>query len=261
MKIFARGARGAALLRWGVGLLVVGAAAFIACMVGTFVVDGMVADAASEEQVREVRLVLRDIALPGFAALIVGLALIIPGELRRRGRWQKHDRSLVQGGIHSIEFGTLSLGRHAAWFAIISAVMLATTVVPLVSAEAGGWPVSLDYDAAADSWYFLSLFGSLARIAWVMVGLALLKKAVALRHPAADVTPSRVWRWLAYRWRVDVALGFIAGIAFNVAFVEAIDGGGEGAALLAGALVLLATPVAFNYWRSGKPLGSIESVA
>lgn len=261
MTIFSRGARGAGVLRWSAALLALGALSFVACLVGALVVDGMATAVAPDDRVREVRRVLRDVSFAGFASLVVGIVILIPGELRRRGRWQTHNRSLVQGGINSIEFTPLSLRVHWVWFVVITVIMLGTTVLPLSVAGAGGWPAALDYAAAGDTWHFLSLFGSLARIAWVMIGLGLLKKVVASRHPVEGVVPSRVWRWIAYRWRADVALGFIAGIAVNVAFVEAIDGGGVQAAAIAGALILVAALIAANYWRAAKPLGSIESVA
>lgn len=164
--------------------------------------------------------------------------------------------------------GMLSLPAHVAWFV---GMLVAGVAIVAIS-----WPYA--GDGAFATWHFLG--AALFPCAGAALGSLVKKVAWShhLRSGRAIPRPSAVWRWVTYRWRIDLwacALGFgalAAGIAITGAMALSTNFGtpedyAEARPIAAWLLSVGAVTLAVGlcavtqFWRSGEDLASGESLA
>lgn len=208
------------------------------------------------------------IALPAML-LIVATCFLIPGYLRRRGTFGTRATTIWRGGRNTATYQPLPLVVHALWAMVPLAAWVLLVVRPLLNLIGGtAWPAGLKSENAEEVWLLLAGYGGLASALFVTILVSLLKKVVYTRHIAAhpaDVAggPGKgTWRWLTYRWRLDLWIAGVGGGFVGLCWIAlgfddpafTITTLAIGLALIAGGVLL-----AINYWRAGQPLGTGES--
>lgn len=220
----------------------------------------------------------------GLAVLLVpailvlfALAGLMLGEQMRRGSLALSLRDADEvraGGSIVSEFGALGYGWHALWVVLGLVVMGALVLLPALSWFTGAWPHA-DPDGG-DFAQFWVIYGALGFGVAVAGLVSLVKKvcwaAAVRRRPELREggESSPFWRWLTFRWRFDLWIAGIGGlaIAFSATLAPSAaepDGGGAVVAMTAmivGGIVfvVLGAVLASQFWRSGERIGRAESV-
>ncbi|GAA2081132.1 hypothetical protein GCM10009840_16030 [Pseudolysinimonas kribbensis] len=198
--------------------------------------------------------------------LLVAAGCLVLGEQLRRGRWGANPAppatALPTASIVT-RFRLLPMGWHLLWLVLGALVSIALLVLPAIAFS--------DVDLAA-VWI---VYGAVGVGAVAGGAVSLLKKAVwrsgASRHPhGGDPARGRVfWRWIGYRWRLDIWAAGIGGFLFGLipTTLPDVDDSATGAGtallvmLIAGAvLVAVGIVASTQFWRSGESLGSGESL-
>jgi hypothetical protein len=213
---------------------------------------------------------------------LLAACLLIPGEQLRRGAMGANPdppKAVLSTASVISRFRPLSLRWHALWSGLGLLFCLVILGVPALEALTQRVipPFGFAYDLIG-GWLLIGFF-SLAIVAASLASLY--KKAHYLKLVArggdrlGDGAPhAGVWRFLSYRWRVDLWVAAIGGAAFSLGFIAPPladpDVPGDVPTALAFAAVMLvvgagifaiALWMASNYWKAGRPLGSAESYA
>ncbi|GAA4160731.1 hypothetical protein GCM10022286_17200 [Gryllotalpicola daejeonensis] len=212
--------------------------------------------------------------------VLAAACLLIPGEQLRRGVMMVNPNppatALPTASVIS-RFRPLSLRWHAIWAALGLLVCLVLVLVPALESLLGRvippFGYALDF---AWNWLIIGWFG------WAIEAAALAslyKKAHYLKVTgrAGDrigrgAPRAALWRFITYRWRLDLWVAGVGGAAFGLGLVTPaladprIPGdvasalGFSGLMLVVGAGVFAAGLwMSSNYWKAGRPLGSGES--
>jgi hypothetical protein len=218
---------------------------------------------------------------PGLLGLFAMCGLIM-GEQMRRGAITKNpdapDTLLPSASMVS-RFSVLSYGWHSFWVVVGLVISFVLVGLPVISWFTGGWPENVRESAAFSG--FWVIYGSIAFGITVATATSLLKKHLFLRAVAAGRAtaaggPGKAfWRWLDYRWRLDLWLAGIGGlgVVLSFTFLSGYVGPDSYAARRAAAfvpfavmfaagvlLIVLGAIAAAQFWRAGELLGSGESV-
>jgi len=275
-----RNLRGMILLTVGVSITIVAVTLLAVTVLGISLVQSdALAQIAAEKVSYAVGfgLIERDLSslsvLVAYPAilLVAAACFLIPGYLRRRGVIRERETTFWRGASRTAVYQPLPLILHAVWALVPLAAWVLLVLIPLLNLVNGtAWPAGLEEENATAVWLVLAPYGGLASALFAAILVSLLKKVVYARriaaHPAdVDGSAARAtWRWVTFRWRVDlwlaglgggfvglcwIALGFGDTAFFAVALAI-------GLALIAGGVLL-----AVNYWRAGEPLGAAESYA
>lgn len=214
-------------------------------------------------------------------APIFSMCLLLVGELLRRGTWggasgHKPDALLPQGS-NTVDLRMVPLAWHLVW--LLAA--FAASVVPLVMIAEDPWSERFTVwtvnGIIAVGTAGAILGSTVKKYAWLRGGSTRFQPE-AVAHPAlakrAESSRSQsFWRWVGYRWRLDLwccALGLVA-LWFAAQMLltrEAFESSTQSTTTVAfvllpgGALLtLVALWAATQFWRSGEDLAGGESVA
>jgi len=163
----------------------------------------------------------------------------------------------------------LSTGWHVLWVLVGLVVSGVLAGLPALSYLTGAWPAA-SADPEGFTRYWL-IYGALAFGVTVAAFASLVKKRtwirMVARHPErADGGSGRAfWRWIDYRFRLDLWAAGIGGmlIALSVTAAPAPENRPIAVAVVALGAVLVAAGIVAStqFWRAGEDLGSGESLA
>ena len=215
--------------RVGAGLTVCGAALVLLGLVAVVALVGLTAQASAAFE-RELDVIYerpfavvrrersgRDIILGAPAVVfVVAMALLVTGEMLRRGRWVRSNNGGGRRATSTVTLRALRTRTHLAWVVVSALVWTVLIPVPVVSASRGGWPATLAYAIEDDVWFILGLYGGLASAVTAVIAVSVVKKRASARCGAAGVTLPRgrlstSWRGMAHRGRIDLWIAFSAG--------------------------------------------------
>lgn len=259
--------------RIGVGLTVCGAALVVLGLAAVVALVGLTAQASAAFE-RELEVVYerpfavvrrersgRDIILGAPAVIFfVATALLITGEMLRRGRWVTSDNGGGRRATSTVTLPALRTRTHLAWVLVSALIWTALIPVPVLSASRGGWPATLAYAIEDDVWFLLGMYGGLASAITAVMAVSLVRKIAFTRRITTGVArqPSRrstFWRGMTSRGRIDLWLAFGAGAFLGPCWMAlyfddpqffAVTGA-IGAALLAFSVF-----AARQFWRSAE---------
>ena len=213
---------------------------------------------------------------PGLLTLFAMCGLIA-GEQFRRGRITKNvnpPQTTLPSASMVSQFSMLSFAWHGLWLTVSLLLGAFLVILPVAGRLTGGWPYSVRDPFAFDGLWLI--YGSIVVGIAVTCGVSLFKKVFYLR----DVATGRItsaggpgktfWRWVDYRWRLDLWVAGLGGLLVALApfalpasqkptveeIVPSIVVTACGAALIVLGLVM-----ARQFWRTGEELGSGESAA
>ena len=214
-------------------------------------------------------------------APIFSMCLLFIGELLRRGTWGgpsgHKPAAMLPQGSNTVALRMVPLAWHAVW--LLAA--LAASVVLLVMIAADPWSERFTVwtvnGIIAVGTAGAILGSTVKKYAWFHGGSTRFQPD-AVAHPAlakrAETARSQnFWRWVGFRWRLDLwccAFGLIA-LWFAVQMLltrDAFEGSAQSTTtvafvLLPGGVVLtlVALWATTQFWRSGEDLAGGESVA
>ena len=213
--------------------------------------------------------------------LLFATSFVILGEQLRRGgigRSSRKQSTLLPQGSYVSSFTPLSVRWHALWAMTTLALSLVLILVPTIGAVRRTWPTTVGGSYAfATSWQTDGIV-VLALAAAALVSL--FKKVRYLERVRSGRTElpngrlrSAAWRWLTFRWRLDLWVAGIGGLliglsslaitstSWDVPDPALADNLSGGAFICAIGLVfeLVALWMASNYWKAGEPMGAGES--
>ena len=213
--------------------------------------------------------------------LLFATCFLMLGEQLRRGgigSSPRPRRGVLPRGSYLSAFRPIGTGWHALWAVSSVALALVLLLVPIVGDVTRGWPSSLPSDYSfSDEW---QLNGIVALALAVAVSVSLFKKRHYFRMLArfgpfdrAGQPGTSTWRWLTYRWRIDLWLAAFGGLLTGLSTIAISSTSWQEAdpatvSNLLGGLVLLVPGIAVvalgawlasNYWKAGEPIGSAES--
>lgn len=211
---------------------------------------------------------------PAVLGLFAFCALML-GEILRRGGIRKNPEAREGGlpkGSNRSDLRVLSDGWRMLWILVALAVAVSLLAPVIVGFLTGGWPHDLPAGGMVQGTW--TIYGSVAFGTAVTLFASWVKKSATRRAVAggrgAGAAPSAAWRFLLFRWRVDLWCAAVGGtvaamfavFALSAAVTDDTAASGLAAVAAAGALlavvgILLGT----QYWRTGEPLGSGESFA
>ncbi|MCR2783647.1 MULTISPECIES: hypothetical protein [unclassified Microbacterium] len=177
------------------------------------------------------------------------------------------DMKWFQGGTFVSINPILAPRLHLMWVAVATAFFVALAVVPSISSILGGWPNGLQHDAWESVTLLLAMYGGLAAAITAVLLASFLKKSsylamVQAEDPRMLQASSGFWRWMTFRWRFDLWLAGIGGMAVGISFFILTSGDVTAFAIgmAIGAVLLgLGLWCSTQYWRGGVPLGAGES--
>ena len=201
------------------------------------------------------------IAFPTLMALL-SLTGFIFGQFAVRGRWGFGSKSIFAGGSFTVDLRPISVGLHAFFLIVAIAVWAYIVAVPVARGDALA-------DARDQFWFVVTVYGAITGALVAMTALSLLKKltynAALQRHGSSIVAGSRAqvwWRAFSHQWRAELGIGGLGGAALGLAPLGIhLDSALYGLSFAAVGIVLLigATLLALNSWRSGLPVERVES--
>lgn len=274
---------GRVLLVVGVLLLVVALLAILAGA-GVYVATANAVQAGADRYEGENAVGLAAAAMtfvPAIALVLATCALVL-GEQLRRGFLYANPTppdTVLPSASYRSRFRVLGFGWHLLWTVVASAIALVLIGIPTLGWIAGIWPSTME--SAYNFTGFWVIYGSLALGIGAASAVSMFKKWTNL----ADVSSGRAtpaggrgrtfWRWVDYRWRFDLWLAGVGGVAIGLSATAFYNLGpyqyeGQFAETLPGfalfavpgvVLVVLGAVAARQFWRSGEPLGSAESAA
>lgn len=273
------------LLLSTVGAVLIGCA-LIAVFGGAIVLSGFQADSESfragsgEQQLADL---IVSVMSTGnvMLCLLIALCFLITGEQLRRGgigRTARPQTTILPKGSYVSSFRPLSSGWHLLWAVLALTVALLLIVAPVVGTVNSSWPTTVYSPGSfSDSWLTTGMVAlALACATWV----SLFKKQRYFRRARITGIPdragergTRAWRWLTFRWRLDIWCAGVGGLVIGLSALAisstdwSYDDPNRGDNLLGGGVILLLGLVilgfglwmASNYWKSGEPIGSGES--
>jgi hypothetical protein len=206
-----------------------------------------------------------------FPTLMTFLSMIgfFFGQFAVRGRWSKARGEPAADGNYKVDLRPIGAGLHGVFLLLAVLAWALVMVVPVVADSRGQLNTGDGSSAAEQFWFTVTVYGAITGVIAAMVAVSLLKKLTynrALLRHRSFIDPGSAsqmwWRTFSHIWRAELGIAGFAGAALGLSPLgihlhSAVYG--VGALVVGLALGAVAVLAALNAWRSGLPVGRVES--